>query len=278
MAKNHSTGEIPAKCRRNTGEMPEIMGILNVTPDSFYSGSRIQDADSLSARVEQIVSEGARCIDTGACSTRPGAQVASAREERERLQWALPIIMQKNAGRCILSVDTFRTDIAEWCVRDYGIDIINDVSGGNDGMYRLVAESGAQYVLTSADPVPQGTDIVSGTVSFFKDRLERLASCGADVEKQIILDPGFGFGKTLDENWQLLAGMSELQSFGLPVLAGLSRKSMALKLLGITPEECLPATIAMNMAALERGAAWLRVHDVREAAETVKVFGKLRSF
>lgn len=247
------------------------MGILNVTPDSFYGASRMQDADSLAGRVEQIVSEGARCIDIGACSTRPGAMVASADEERGRLEWSLPLIRQKNGGRCLLSVDTFRPEIAEWCIREHGTDIVNDVSGGDEEMYRLVASTGVRYVLTCAEPVVAGTDIVSGTAEFFRYRLRRMAGLGVSVGRQVILDPGFGFGKTVQENWQLLNGMSCLQSFGLPVLAGLSRKSMAWKPLGISPEECLPATIAMNMAALERGASWLRVHDVREAVQTVGV-------
>lgn len=258
-----------------TRGMADVMGILNVTPDSFFGASRIQDEDALEARVEQIVSEGARCMDIGACSTRPGAQVASDRQERERLEWSLPVIVRKNAGRCMLSVDTFRPEIARWCVSEFGIGLVNDVSGGCDEMFRLVAQTGVGYVLTSALPVAQGTDIVRGTCAFFEQRLEMLSGMGVKLETQVILDPGFGFGKTLDENWQLLAGMSELQSFGLPVLAGLSRKSMAWKLLGITPEECLPATVAMNMAALERGAAWLRVHDVREAVQAVRVFGRL---
>lgn len=251
------------------------MGILNVTPDSFYGASRMQNADSLSERVEQIVSEGARCIDIGACSTRPGATVASAAEERDRLEWSLPLIGRKNDGRCLLSVDTFRPEIAEWCVREHGTDIVNDVSGGDEEMYRLVASTGVRYVLTCAEPVAAGTDIVSGTAEFFRDRLQRMAGLGVSVERQVILDPGFGFGKTLEQNWLLLSRMSELQSFGLPLLAGLSRKSMAWKPLGITPEECLPATIAMNLAALERGASWLRVHDVREAVQTVRVSGRL---
>ncbi len=253
------------------------MGILNVTPDSFYPASRVQDADSLAARVEQICSEGACCIDIGACSTRPGAPLAPAPEERERLEWSLPIIRQHNAGRCLLSIDTFRTDVARWCIREHTIDIVNDVSGGTDEMFRLVAQTGVQYVLTSALEVAPGTDIVTGTCAFFEERLQRMARLGVSVDSQVIIDPGFGFGKTLDENWTLLSGMASLKSFGLPILAGLSRKSMAWKLLGISPDECLPATTAMNMAALERGAAWLRVHDVRPAVETARLFAKLEA-
>ncbi len=255
--------------------MAQVMGILNVTPDSFYGASRIQDTDSLAARVEQICSEGASCIDVGACSTRPGAQVASDHEELERLEWSLPIVRQRNNGRCMLSIDTFRTDIAEWCVMEHDVDMINDVSGGSDGMFRLVAQTGVKYVLTSALEVASDTDIVTGTCAFLEERLQRMDELGVSVDRQVVIDPGFGFGKTFDENWTLLSGMGRLRSFGLPILAGLSRKSMAWRLLGITPEECLPATIAMNMAALERGAGWLRVHDVRPAVTTIRLFEKL---
>lgn len=256
--------------------MPKVMGILNVTPDSFFSGSRIQDADSLAARVEQICREGAHAIDIGACSTRPGAQPVSSDLEKERLAWALPVVREVNQGRCLISVDTFRPEIAEWCIREIGADMINDVSGGSEKMYRMVAETGVLYVLTAADSIPDGTDVISAELSFFRSRLGMLGDCGVQVAEQVILDPGFGFGKTLDGNWMLLSEMDSLRTLELPVLVGVSRKSMAWKLLDITPDDCLPATIAMNMAALERGAEWIRVHDVKEGVETVRIFEKLQ--
>lgn len=252
--------------------MAKVMGIVNVTPDSFFPGSRFQEADALSACVDRMVSQGADAIDIGACSTRPDSQPVSKEEELERLSWALPIVTAANQGRSLLSVDTFRPDVARWCVREYGTGIVNDVSGGSREMFELVAETGVMYVLTFCGPT------LNLAIGFFSSRLDEMAGMGIDIHNKVILDPGFGFGKTLDENWSMLAGMEQLKQFGLPVLAGLSRKSMAWKLLGISPEECLPATVAMNMSAMERGAGWIRVHDVLEGVQTARIFGKIRSF
>lgn len=254
--------------------MAKIMGIVNVTPDSFYSASRVHGIQAVSDVVDGMVRAGASAIDVGACSTRPGSEPAGPGDEMERLERFMPSVRDAVSGRCLLSVDTFRPEIAGRCVRQWGVNIINDVSGGCTEMFRTVADTGVVYVLTY-NGKPAGEDIAACARDFFASRIDELCKAGADVEHKVILDPGFGFGKTLEQNWSLLAGMEALKEFGLPLLAGLSRKSMAWKLLGITPDDCLAATVAMNMAALERGADWLRVHDVTEAVHTAGVHAAL---
>ena len=244
------------------------MGIINVTPDSFWSGSRVQDKTTLLERVRLMISQGADVIDIGGCSTRPNAVQASADEEMERLEWGLDAIREAFPD-IMLSVDTYRPRIAERCVKQWKADIINDVYGGDADMYSVVAETGAQYVLTWAEQIKENP--VEEMIQFFKDRLEKLEKAGVDVQRKVILDPGYGFGKTLEQNYTVLAHQGELREFGLPILAGLSRKSMAWKLLKITPEEALPATIVMNTVAITQGADWLRVHDVPEAVQTVRI-------
>jgi len=248
--------------------MTKIMGIINVTPDSFWSGSRVQDTATLLERVRLMISQGADAIDIGGCSTRPNAVQASEQEEMERLEWGLDAV-RREFPDILLSVDTYRPRIAERCVREWNVDIINDVYGGNADMYKVVAETGVQYVLMWAEDIRE--DPVGEMMSFFKDRLQKLENAGVDVCRKVILDPGYGFGKTLEQNYTLLARQGKLREFGLPVLSGLSRKSMAWKLLDVTPQEALPATIAMNTVALLNGADWLRVHDVLEAVHTVKI-------
>ena len=248
--------------------MTKIMGIINVTPDSFWSGSRVQDTATLLERVRLMISQGADAIDIGGCSTRPNAVQASEQEEMERLEWGLDAV-RREFPDILLSVDTYRPRIAERCVREWNVNIINDVYGGNADMYKVVAETGVQYVLMWAEDIRE--DPVGEMMSFFKDRLQKLENAGVDVCRKVILDPGYGFGKTLEQNYTLLARQGKLREFGLPVLSGLSRKSMAWKLLDVTPQEALPATIAMNTVALLNGADWLRVHDVLEAVHTVKI-------
>ena len=240
--------------------MPKVMGILNVTPDSFFSGSRIQDADSLAARVEQICREGAHAIDIGACSTRPGAQPVSSDLEKERLAWALPVVREVNQGRCLISVDTFRPEIAEWCIGEFGADMINDVSGGSEKMYRVVAETGALYVLTAADSIPVGTDVISAELSFFRSCIGMLEDCGVQVAEQVILDPGFGFSKSVEDNRLLLDNLSKFKLFRKPILVGISRKSFIYKPLGLTPEECEAQTRELEKKAAESGASIIRTH------------------
>ena len=248
--------------------MTKVMGIINVTPDSFWSGSRVQDKVSLVERVRLMISQGADAIDVGGCSTRPNAVQASEDEEMERLEWGLDAI-RKEFPDILLSVDTYRPRIAERCVREWNVNIINDVYGGNADMYRVVAETGVQYVLMWAEDIK--VDPVGEMMNFFTGRLRQMESAGVDVQHKVILDPGYGFGKTLEQNYTILAHQGELRQLGLPILSGLSRKSMAWKLLKVTPAEALPATIAMNTVALLNGADWLRVHDVQEAVHTVKI-------
>lgn len=252
--------------------MPNILGIVNVTPDSFWSGSRIQDAAALKERVRNMLSQGADAIDIGGCSTRPNCEQATEEQEMERLEWGLDALREEFPD-IVISVDTYRARIAERCVREWYVDIINDVYGGNRDMYNVVAQTGAGYVLTCAEKVTENVTVQ--TRRFFEDRVAQLEDAGVNVKDRVILDPGFGFGKTLEQNWTLLGHMEETRVQGLPILAGLSRKSMAWKLLGITPAQALPATVAMNTISLMHGADWLRVHDVLEARQTIRLVGAL---
>ena len=249
------------------------MGIINVTPDSFWSGSRVQDKTTLLERVRFMISHGADAIDVGGCSTRPGAVQASADEEMQRLEWGLEVIRAEFPD-ILLSVDTYRPQIAERCVKEWKVGIINDVYGGNDDMYKVVADTGAQYVLMWSETIKE--DPVGEMMSFFKGRLQIMEKAGVDVKRKVILDPGYGFGKSVEQNYTVLANQRRLCELGLPVLSALSRKSMAWKLLEITPEQALPATIAMNTVAIEQGADWIRVHDVEEAAHTVRIMQALK--
>ena len=253
--------------------MVKIMGIINVTPDSFWSGSRVQDKTTLLERVRFMISHGADAIDVGGCSTRPGAVQASADEEMQRLEWGLETIRAEFPD-ILLSVDTYRPQIAERCVREWKVDIINDVYGGNDDMYKVVADTGAQYVLMWSETIKE--DPVGEMMSFFKGRLQIMEKAGVDVKRKVILDPGYGFGKSVEQNYTVLANQRRLCELGLPVLSALSRKSMAWKLLEITPEDALPATIVMNTVAIEQGADWIRVHDVEEASHTVRIMQALK--
>jgi len=253
--------------------MARIMGIINVTPDSFWSGSRVQDRQTLAERVRQMISQGADAIDIGGCSTRPGSAQPTEEEEMERLSWGLDAIRGEFPD-ILLSVDTYRPRIASRCVKEWKADIINDVYGGDSDMYGVVAETGARYILTCAETVRQ--DPVAEMIPFFEERLNRLERAGVDVEKKVILDPGFGFGKTVEQNFTLLANLEKLRVRDLPLLVGVSRKSMAWRLLGITPQECLPATVAMNTVALMGGADWIRVHDVLEAVHADRIINAVK--
>lgn len=258
---------------------PIVMGILNATPDSFYAGSRKQTEADIAGRANQIVGEGGAIIDVGAFSTRPGAEEVSAEEETARLRRALAIVRREQPD-AIVSVDTYRPLVARRCIEDFGADIVNDVSeGGITGivgvpinepgdMFSTVAQLQVPYVLMSVRPT------VDTMVLNFSREVQRLRDLGA---KDIILDPGFGFGKTLAQNYQVMNGLDRLQTLGLPVLAGLSRKSMIWKLLGGTPDSALNGTTALHMVSLSKGASILRTHDVREAAECVAIHNMLES-
>ena len=247
---------------------PLVMGIMNVTPDSFYANSRVQTAEAIRQRAHQIVAEGAKIIDIGACSTRPGGVVVSAEEEMRRLAFALPIVKEAEPD-AILSIDTFHADIARRTIEEFGADIINDVEEGKDPeMFRIVAELGAPYILMST-----AANLHDMLIDFSRE-VQELRDLG---QKDIILDPGFGFGKDpVAGNYELLSVMERLQVMELPILVGISRKRMIHQLLGITAAESLNGTTILNTIALLKGANILRVHDVREAVEAVKIVGAMR--
>ncbi len=255
---------------------PQVMGILNVTPDSFYAPSRKQSADEISQQVERMLADGADMIDVGAYSSRPGADDVSAGEEMDRLARALDVIRTSHP-EAIVSVDTFRASVARRCVEQYGVQIVNDISGGelDPAMFETVAELGVPYILMHMKGTPQTMQqepiydhLMSEMMQYFAERIERLHLLGVS---DIILDPGFGFAKTLQHNYQLMKHLSELHVFRLPLLVGVSRKSMIYRLLGTTPEEALNGTTVLNTLALAQGASILRVHDVKAACEAVKI-------
>ena len=240
---------------------PQVMGILNVTPDSFYAASRKQTEQEVVERANEIVEQGGTIIDVGGCSTRPGATQVSETDEMERLRFALDIV-RRELPYTVLSVDTFRPDVARMAVEEFGADIINDVSEGNAEMYRMVARLRSPYILMSVQPN------LHDMLMHFSKEVQQLRDFGA---KDIILDPGFGFGKTLEQNCQLMNKLDRLSVMELPLLVGISRKSMIYKQLGCTPKEALNGTTALNTIALMKGASILRVHDVKEAVECVKI-------
>ncbi len=255
---------------------PCVMGILNVTPDSFYAGSRMQTEIDITHRIEQIVGEGAGIIDVGAYSSRPNAENVSPAEEMERLRMGLGIL-RKVQPDAVVSVDTFRADVARMCVEEYGVAIINDIAAGEmDGdMFRTVADLNVPYIMMHMQGPPQNMqqnphydNLLKEVFMYFARKVQQLRDLGV---KDIILDPGFGFGKTVEHNYELLAHLEEFRIFELPLLAGVSRKSMIYRLLGTTPQEALNGTTVLDTICLLKGADILRVHDVREAVETVKI-------
>lgn len=259
---------------------PQVMGILNVTPDSFYSGSRKQTADEIESRVKQIIGEGASIIDIGAYSSRPNADDVSPSEEMERLRKGLSVI-QRVAPNAIVSVDTFRADVAKMCVEEYGVGIVNDISGGmlDKDMFTTVAKLGIPYILMHMQGTPQNMqqnphydDVVKEVFMYFAEKVQRLRDLGV---KDIILDPGYGFGKTVEHNYELMNHQEELLEFELPLLVGISRKSMIYKALGITADEALNGTSVLNTISLLKGANILRVHDVATCVEVVNLIQKL---
>lgn len=261
---------------------PQVMGIINLTPDSFYAASRMQDADSLRQRVRQIEDEGAQMIDVGAYSSRPGAEDVSTEEEMKRLRWGLDIICQTKQ-HALISIDTFRADVAKMCVEEYGADIINDISAGelDTEMFATVAQLHVPYIIMHMVGNPRDMqqhteykDLIADMFLYFSDKINHLHDLGVS---DIILDPGFGFSKTLDQNYLLLRRLTDFQEFGLPLLVGVSRKSMIFRLLDCTPAEALGGTTVVNTLALERGANILRVHDVKVCAEAVAIWSKTYS-
>ena len=246
---------------------PQVMAIVNVTPDSFYAGSRIETEVALRERVRRAVDEGAAILDIGACSTRPLSSPATPEEETERLRWALPIVNDEAPG-AVLSVDTFRADVAKMAVEEYGVHIINDISGGGEEMFRAVAQLHVPYVLTYRGTGPAlGPD---GALVKLGEQVQRLHDLGVT---DIILDPGFGFDKDVAQNYRLLGELDVLDELGLPILVGVSRKRMIYKLLDTTAADALNGTTAVHVLALLKSdnVKILRVHDVREAVESIKI-------
>ena len=263
-------------------QTPVVMGILNATPDSFYADSRTQTEAEIAARVHQIVDEGAGIIDVGAYSSRPGADDVPAEEEARRLRHALDIV-RREAPDAIISVDTFRADVAKMCIEEGGAHIINDISGGtlDKNMFRTVARLRVPYILMhiqgephTMQQAPHYDNLEQEVFLFLSQRVDQLRQLGV---ADIILDPGFGFGKTLAHNYELMNRLEDFREFDLPLLVGISRKSMIYKLLGTTPAEALGGTIALNTIALMKGAHILRVHDVRAAVETVRIVETMKT-
>lgn len=256
---------------------PQIMGILNVTPDSFYAESRTQTEEAITHRVEQMVTEGADMIDIGAYSSRPGANDVSAEEESNRLRMGLGIV-RRLYPEIPISVDTFRADVARMAVEEFGADIINDISGGmmDKNMFRTIARLGVPYILMhmqgtpdTMQTAPHYEDVRREVLLYLAERIDCLNQLGA---KDIIIDPGFGFGKTLEHNYELMNHLEDFQELERPLLVGISRKSMIYKLIGGTPQTALNGTTVLNTIALSKGAHILRVHDVSQAVEIKRIF------
>ena len=261
---------------------PQVMGILNVTPDSFYAGSRSETEKDITRRLHQIIDEGASIIDIGGYSSRPNAEHISAEEEMNRLRNGLEII-RKHSPNAVVSVDTFRADVAKMCVEEYGVAIINDISAGqmDEQMFPTIAKLGVPYIIMHMKGTPQDMQVspkydhfLKEIYYYFSEKVQKLRDLGV---KDIIIDPGFGFGKTLEHNYELMNHLEEFNLFELPLLVGVSRKSMIYKLLETTPEEALNGTTALHTIALLKGAHILRVHDVKEAVESIKIVQKMKA-
>lgn len=276
MMQPFKTYSLNLKGKQVTIDRPWVMGIVNVTPDSFYSGSRVNDEQALISRVRQMVDEGVDIIDVGACSTRPGSLSVDARGEMERLHWALDII-RREVPQAILSVDTYRASVAVCCVEEWGADIINDISGGtlDEDMFAAMARLRVPYVLMHMRGTPQTMssmtdyqDVTTDVLQWMARRIDKLHQMGvADV----IADPGFGFAKTVEQNYELLARLNTFQALNAPLLVGVSRKRMIYTPLDCTADEALNGTTVVNTIALLQGAHILRVHDVKAAVQAVKL-------
>lgn len=263
---------------------PQVMGILNVTPDSFYSGSRMAtDEAMIAGRVSQMIDEGVDIIDIGAYSTRQNADDVAPEEEYRRLSVGLDAI-RSIAGDILVSVDTFRAEIAERCVKNYGVQIINDVSGGtlDAAMFDTVARLEVPYILMHMRGTPatmqsltEYTDVTDDVIADLTAKADALRNRGV---KDIIIDPGFGFSKTVDQNYEMMARLDEFKKMGLPLLVGISRKSMIFRTLGTDAQHSLNGTTVLNSVSLMGGAHILRVHDVKECVETVKIMGKMLGY
>ena len=261
--------------------LPRVMGVLNITPDSFYSGSRVNSDAEILKKASGMIESGADMLDVGAYSSRPGADNITEKEELERLIPALALL-RKEFPSVILSLDTFRSSIAETGIKHFGVDIINDISGGLlDGkMYDIIEEYNIPYIIMHMKGNPQSmhinpvyNDVLADIIKWFSERKQELVHRGV---RDIIIDPGFGFAKTIDHNFILLNKLERFSVLELPLMVGLSRKSMIWKTLGISPDESLNGTVILNTVALMKGASILRVHDVGEAVQAVKLLDRLK--
>lgn len=261
---------------------PAVMGVLNITPDSFYSSSRAQTRADIMAAAERLVSDGADMLDLGAYSSRPGADEVPAEEEMARLDLGIHAVREAVGGDIPISIDTFRADVAEKAI-GWGGDIINDIAGGtlDPEMFATVARLRVPYILMHMRGTPATMQTMTDYGDVAADVISELSFKIAELQElgvaDIIVDPGFGFAKTLDQNYRLLAHLADFAILGRPVLAGMSRKSMLTRLLGIDADDALTPTAIVGTLALERGAAILRVHDPREAAQSVAIIEKLFS-
>jgi dihydropteroate synthase len=264
-------------------ESPLVMGILNVTPDSFFCDSRAQSDKEIEQRLEKLIAEGADIIDIGAYSSRPGADDVSAEEEMERLAHALRIV-NRTHPEAIVSIDTFRADVARQCVEEYGAAIINDIAGGelDKDMFATVAELNVPYIMMHMVGNPKNMqqnvaydDLMGDMMKYFARKISELEAMGV---KDIIVDPGFGFSKTLEQNYELLGRMDLLKMLEKPILVGVSRKSMIYKLFGTTPAEALNGTTVIDTLAMVQGANIIRVHDVKAAVESVKIMNMFKRY
>ena len=262
---------------------PKVMGILNLTPDSFFKDSRMQTVEQISHKVTQMLTEGADILDVGAYSSRPGEVDLPIEEEMKRLREGLAVL-RKEAPQAIVSVDTFRADVAKMCIEQFGVAIVNDISGGelDSEMFSTISRARIPYIIMHMQGTPQNMqqapqyeNVLKEIMLYFAGKVRKLHEMNVN---DIILDPGFGFGKTLAHNFELLAHLNEFDIFQLPLLVGLSRKSMVYKELGVTPQDALNGTTVLHTIALNKGANILRVHDVKEAVEAIKLWQAVKNF
>jgi dihydropteroate synthase len=262
-------------------DSPKVMGILNITPDSFFQGSRKQTEAEIADRVVQLMEEGADLIDVGGYSSRPNARYVSEEEERERLRFGLKILFRE-APQAIVSIDTFRAGIARECVEKFGAAIINDISAGelDAGMFDAIAELQVPYLIMHLRGTPQTMmdyirydNLLPDILLYFAKKVTMLNQRGVN---DLWIDPGFGFSKTTEQNYEILVNLEQFAIFDLPLLVGFSRKTMIREVIGISAKEALNGTTALNMFALTKGANIIRVHDVKEAVQTVRLYNKIK--
>jgi len=258
----------------------KVMGVLNVTPDSFYDGSRYTEKEKIVSKVKKMIMEGVDFIDVGAYSSRPGASIISYEEELRRLSETMELL-RSGFPESIISIDTFRSGIARKMVEEYGANMINDISAGDMDreMFVTIADLQIPYIMMHMQGTPKTMqknpkydNVVKDILAVFSGKIEELKLIGVD---NVILDPGFGFGKTLDHNYELMNGLGQFSVLNKPIMVGVSRKSMICKLLGCTPDEALNGTVVLNTVALMKGVDILRVHDVKEAVEAIRIVTKL---